>query len=148
MKNKKNHEKTAVILFIAAVMTIVGWAALKEPQVVSYATLRNSIDVINEQSYTSVGEEWIIRFSTVGEGELEINEVRDSFYYLSEPEISCEGKGFDYELKGIRIIVKDYKCDGIGLISMKIKREGIQKLRINFGDELYVTNIGTKKENI
>ncbi|MEM4245034.1 MAG: hypothetical protein QXR60_02415 [Candidatus Nanoarchaeia archaeon] len=146
-KKRTNHERRAVALFIAAILFIVGWAVLKDPKVVGYATARNSIEVINPQSYTNVNDYWQIRFFTKGQGDLRISEVKESFYSLSKPEIRCGDELIDYEYDST-ITINDYRCDEVGSITAKVKKEGIQKLRINFCNEVYVTNFATKKENI
>lgn len=147
-KKEEKHDHKAAALFIVAVLIVCGMIFLREPRVVSYATARNSIEVMNKQSYTNVGGTWTIRFLTQGQGELEISEVKDSFYYLSPLQIRCGNGNVNYELKGGSIIIKDYKCDTVGSITTQIQEEGIQTLRISFGNRAYVMNIAAKKENI
>jgi len=148
MKKEKRHEKIAVILFLTVVIMISGIALLRDPRVVSYATKEKSISIINEQSYAAVNNEWAIRFKTEGRGDLEISEIKDAFYDIGPLQIRCGDRVMDYQSEGGKITAADYTCDQIGVITTKIREEGIQTLKITFGNKDYASNIATTKENL
>lgn len=148
MKKKRDYERRAVALFLICVFLICGVLLLRDPRVISYATKEKSIEIMNKQSYSAVNNIWTIRFVTEGKGDLEIGEIKDAFYDLSRPEIKCGEEIFNYELEGSKITVKDYECEQIGSATTEIRREGIQTLKMTFGNKAYASNIAITKEKI
>lgn len=141
------NERKAAVLFIIAVFLVAGLVLLRDPRVEGYATAENKVKVINEESYVPVNSEWEIRFTAQGSGDLEISEIRESFYDLSGLEVMCDEQKFPYNTEGGKITVKDYSCDGVGKITSRVIGEGKQTLKISLGNKDYATNTA-RKENI
>ncbi|MFH1332034.1 MAG: hypothetical protein ABIH63_01995 [archaeon] len=148
MKKKRDHERIAVALFLVGVIMICGIVFLKNPRIVGYATMEQSIQVLNKQSYAAVYDTWTVRFKTEGEGDLQISEVGDTFYYVGNIKVSCGSEPLDYEVKGGTAVVSNYNCNQVGSISMEVRNEGIQRLKFKFGNKDYASNTAVRKENI
>ncbi len=151
MKKKRDHarhERIAAALFFLGVIIVCGMVFLKDPKITGYATKEQRIEVMNKQSYAAVNDLWTVRFKTEGGGELQIVEIGDAFYYITKPEIRCGSEVMDYEIKGGTITLSNYNCEQVGSISMGVRNEGIQTLRINFGNKDYASNTAVRKENI
>ncbi len=145
---ERGHEHKAFALFLVFVFIACVAVLLKNPKIVGYATKEQSIEVLNKQSYTAVNEQWIVRFQTEGEGDLEIIEIQDSFYLVGMPYIRCGDQIVPYEYKTGKFIAKDYKCDLVSTITMEVREEGIETIKLKFGNKDYASNTAIRKEKI
>ena len=147
-KKEGKHEHKAAALFVVGVLIICSIALLKDPRVIGYATKEQSIEALNKHSYSAVYETWTLMFKTEGSGDLEIDEVSDAFYSLGMPEIRCGNDIVNYEQKNGKFIVKDYECNQVGSLTMEVRMEGIQTIKLLFGNREYASNTAIRKEKI
>ncbi len=149
MRKKEMHnEKKILVLFFVIVVVVCAIVFLRDPRVVSYATKEQSISLLSKQSYAAVGDDWVVRFKTDGRGALEISDIKDSFYDVSPFEVRCGNDVVDYESGSGGISVVDYKCDEVSTLKTQIRSEGIQTLKLKFGNKVYSSNIAIAKEKI
>ncbi len=149
MRKKEMHnEKKALLIFFFIVVVICSIVFLRDPRIVSYATKEQSISLLNKQSYAAVGDGWVIKFKTEGRGALEISDIEDSFYDISPFELRCGNNLINYESGSGSLSVADYKCDEVSTLNTQIRSEGIQTLKIKFGNKVYPSNTAISKEKI
>jgi hypothetical protein len=148
-EKQKSHEHKIVVLFLIGVFVICGMVLLKDARVIGYATLsEQKIEIMNKQSYAAVNDPWTIRFKTQGEGDLQISDIKEAFYDITPLQIRCGDQLFNYEEQGDMLVVKDYKCDLVSTITTEIRQEGLQTLKLKFGNKVYAENTAITKEKI
>ena len=92
------------------------------------------INILNTYSHPRLGDDWIVSFTTKGQGDLRIVPVdEDTILDDVFMSLKCDGKKVDaQELKGDIIFYPDWQCDGVGEVRHFTKKQGKHTLRFEF----------------
>ncbi|MFC1728657.1 LamG-like jellyroll fold domain-containing protein, partial [Nanoarchaeota archaeon] len=110
------------------------------------------IDILNVQSYPTLGGEWEVRFTTIGKEDLIITAVNGTTWSdSSETEdlkflkVMCGDTELDYEWVDGSVVVRDYECDLTGSETSKVLTNGEHHLKFEFGwDTEYAHNYASE----
>lgn len=125
----------------------------------SNQTFDISIDILNVQSYPTVGGNWSVRFLTSGKADLKIRAFNGTTWTNdpSDPEnydlrflrLTCDGQPIDYQWSDWTggIIVDNWQCEEIGLETSKVLTSGVHNLEFCFGGVCeYAHNLASDPE--
>ena len=87
----------------------------------SNQTFEISINVLNVQSYPTVGGNWTVRFNTTGKADLRIRAINGTTWSnknenddLKFLQVKCGSELLDYEWINDSVIVNNYTCNETG----------------------------------
>ena len=106
----------------------------------SNETYELELNILNIQSYPTVGGDWEVRFTTAGTANLTISAANDTAYGSSVPddltplELRCGESILSYGLQGNSISYADWNCDNeIGFWIVTVLTPGVHTQEFNFG---------------
>jgi hypothetical protein len=109
----------------------------------SNETYEVEINILNVQSYPTVGGNWEVRFTTVGKADLIVTAVDGTTWsnennnnYLRFNKIGCGNNSLDYEWINNSVILRDYECNDVGYETSRVLTPGIHNLEFRFGDDV------------
>jgi len=106
----------------------------------SNQTFEVEINVLNVQSYPTVGGEWTVRFNTIGTANLTIRAVDGTTYGDSAPddlkflELKCGDDVVNASFDGSKVFVPDYECNETAYHTVRVLTEGVHTQLFSFGD--------------
>ncbi|MFB6089055.1 MAG: LamG-like jellyroll fold domain-containing protein, partial [Candidatus Aenigmatarchaeota archaeon] len=116
----------------------------------SEKTFLVDIDIINVQSYPTVGGNWTVRFNTTGTADLRITPINGTNWEDSRSngnsidleflEVICDNKSLDYRWMENRdgsntVLIENYSCDYECKEVSKVYTEGKHHLMFEFGND-------------
>lgn len=109
------------------------------------------INILNVQSYPTVGQNWEVRFTTTGTADLIIEASNGTHwsnsnedYDLKFLELRCGNAALDYVWENSRLIIANYSCSEEGSEVSKVITPGSHTLKFTFGDDIrYAKNFAT-----
>jgi len=111
-----------------------------------------SITVLNEQSYPTVGQYWIIDFTTQGTHDLKISAVNGTLFGNTSPydvEFVELYDGTSYlqpQMVDGKIMITDYSSQMTGQLKLKVHTEGSHHIMFEFGQSVaYAHNSASPK---
>lgn len=101
-----------------------------------------SIEVLNPQSYPSLGGIWEVNFITKGKSDLKITPIDGTTWDdLSFIKLKCNNTPIDYDYDGVSIIAYDYLCNEGSFEQSKVLTLGKHHLEFEFGgNKAYANN--------
>ncbi len=106
----------------------------------SNETYELELNILNIQSYPTVGGNWEVRFNTVGTANLIISAINDTTYGNSVPddltplELRCGETILNYDWQGNSIFYPDWNCDNqTAYWIVKVLTSGVHAQEFNFG---------------
>ena len=105
----------------------------------SNETYELELNILNIQSYPTVGGNWEVRFTTAGTANLTISAVNDTTYGNSVPddltplELRCGDSVLNYNWQGNSVHYSDWSCNETGYWIVKVLTPGVHAQEFNFG---------------
>ncbi len=106
----------------------------------SNETYELELNILNIQSYPTVGGNWEVRFTTSGTANLTISAINDTTYGNELPddltplELRCGDAVLSYDWQGNSVFYPDWNCDNkTGYWTVKVLTPGVHAQKFNFG---------------
>ncbi|MFH1585844.1 MAG: NosD domain-containing protein [archaeon] len=106
----------------------------------SNQTFEINITVLNVQSYPTVGGNWSVEFTTIGQADLTIKAINETTWSndnekedLKFLEIKCGDQILSYEWENDSVFVSGYECNESGWEVSKVLTPGVHNLEFDFG---------------
>ncbi|MBD3361359.1 hypothetical protein GF358_01055, partial [Candidatus Woesearchaeota archaeon] len=101
------------------------------------------INVINIQSYPTVGGNWTVKFNTTGTANLTIRASNDTTWSLDGNgtdlqflEIKCGDAVLNYSWTNDSVFIENYNCSSFGYETSKVLTSGKHTIEFKFGDDI------------
>ncbi len=109
-----------------------------------------SIHILNTKAHPLEGEEWKIRFTTKGSGDLLISpgseSTKEEDKFIS---LRCGAQEVEVEhLTDNKILARGWQCGDIGTITHLTLKEGRHSFKIGFSDEQRIAHNGPNSKNV
>jgi len=104
------------------------------------------IEILNEQSYPTVGGEWIVEFTTKGTGDLVISGIDGTTFGESLPndlnffELNNGESSLLPIVDGNSVIFRNYSSESVGFFSSTVLTTGKHHLEFRFGNDVAYAN--------
>ncbi|AFS80974.1 hypothetical protein NKOR_05440 [Candidatus Nitrosopumilus koreensis AR1] len=112
-----------------------------------------NINVINVQSYPTVGGYWTVRFDTLGTADLTVTGFNGTTFGNSLPDdlsftsLTAGVDSFTPEISGNSLIFRDYSSDSQGILNNLVMTKGEHNLKFTFGNDVdYAYNDASENE--
>ena len=110
---------------------------------------KDSLEILNPQSYPYLGGRWNVKFETSGTADLKITPVDTTWREgikggedrdLLFKSLECGGKELDYKWvdrssQGSAVLIENYSCNGTGMETSQVFTRGKHALQFQFGEE-------------
>ena len=100
----------------------------------------DSLTIINVQSYPTVGENWTVRFKTIGKANLTITPVNNTYFDIDIQfsELRCGDKIVHPAYNGTSVFYADWNCSEseTGYFIVSVLKAGKHTLEFRFGDDV------------
>ena len=120
------------------------WEAQESDQIFE---IEAYIEIINVQSYPTVGGNWTVKFNTTGTADLKITAINGTTFGKDTPddlkflEVRCDDKILSPIIIGNSILYRNYNCDGTGYEVSRVLTIGKHYLEFDFGGQkAYASN--------
>jgi len=99
-----------------------------------------AINILNHQSYPSVGGNWTVAFNTTGQANLTVTPVNNTYFGIDIQflELRC-GDGVvnaTPKYNGDSVFYADWNCSEIGYFGVKVLKAGKHTLEFRFGEDV------------
>ena len=118
--------------------------------------VEQSINVINVQSYPTVGENWTVKFITTGEADLIITAVNGTTWSnqneandLKFLEIKSGAEILEYEWINNSVLIRNFSSNVTNFETSKVLTQGRHTLQFKFGSDIkYAKNLASENANL
>ncbi|RME53523.1 hypothetical protein D6783_01820 [Candidatus Woesearchaeota archaeon] len=113
------------------------------------AFAETNLTIINVQSYPTVGGNWTVRFTTIGDATLTIEASNGTTWVQHQPgqldpvgidlsflQVTCGDTIRNYTWSNGKVIIPHYSCNETGKEVSTVKTRGVHVLRFTFGNDV------------